>query len=164
MTTPEKNPPAPTEVDELAREMLELKGKVSTIDENARQEKEPLEKKLGELKKSASGLLREFGSSHAEKSRILHGIAYEIMGTFGTSTSIDAAAVEVFRQALVKAKQARLLKRVFEKTVRWSPVQGWAEIIRGTKLPAKLLALYARCQVTSDRAPTITPREKEKAA
>lgn len=158
----EKIPPSPAEVDELAREMIELKGKASTIQAQAQKEIEPLNKKLDELKARAVTLLKDFGSAHAEKSRLLHGIAYEIMGTFGTSTTIDAAAVEVFRQALVKAHQARLLKRIFEKTVRWSPMQGWGETIRGAKLPAKLMALYARCQVSSERTPTVTPREKDR--
>jgi hypothetical protein len=43
--------------------------------------------------------MRDFGSSHAEKSKLLHGITQEMMVTFGSAVSIDAAAVERFRLA-----------------------------------------------------------------
>ena len=164
MTTPEKQPPSPNEVDQLALEMLKIRGEISTIEAEAAGKVCPLLARSLELKSQAERWLREFGSAHAEKSKLLHGVGYEILGTFGTSTSIDAAAVEVFRQALVKAHQGRIVSKIFQKTVRWSLVSGWAEIIRGSKLPAKLLALYARCQVSSERTPTIVPREKKASA
>jgi uncharacterized protein YaaN involved in tellurite resistance len=163
MTSPEKTPPTAPEVEQLAQEMLELRGKISEISSQADVEIEPLSKKLRELATRAEDWLVKFGSAHAEKSRMLHGVKLEIMGTFGTSTSIDAAAVEVFRQALVQAHQSKLLKKIFRKVIRWELMPNWAETIRGMKLPAKLTALYAACQVTKPRAPTITPREKSAA-
>jgi hypothetical protein len=164
MTTAEKTtPPVAIEVETLAQEMIELRGKISTISANADREIEPLAKQLRELTVQAHDWLIKFGSAHAEKSRLLHGVTLEIMGTFGTSTSIDAAAVEIFRQALVKAHQARLLKKIFRKVIRWELLPNWAEAIRGMKLPAKLSALYAAFQVSKPRAPTIVPREKSAA-
>lgn len=160
MSTAEKSPPSSIEVENLAQEMLDLKGKISTVQAKATEEIKPIAKRLGELATQAETWLVAFGSAHAEKSRLLHGVTLEIMGTFGTSTSIDAAAVEVFRQALVKAHQARLLKKIFRKVIRWELLPNWGETIRGVKLPAKLAALYAACQVTKPRTPTITPREK----
>ena len=160
MSTPDKTPPSAKEVEELAQEMLELKGKVSAIVTKSHDEQLPLLNRMEQLKAKAENWLSEFGSAHAEKSRLLHGVTLEIMGTFGSATSIDAAAVEVFRQALVRAHQARLLKKIFRKVIRWELLPNWAESIRGLKLPAKLTSLYAACQVTKPRAPTITPREK----
>ena len=159
-------PPSPAEVESLAEEMVSLKGKIAEISAKALAETEPHVKRLDELKTLAEDWIRKFGSAHAEKSKILRGILYEIMGTFGTSMSIDAAAVETFRLALVKAKQARLLKKIFEKAVRFDLKPGHAEIIQGVKLKDKLLALYARCTVSTPRTPVITPRLKkeEKAA
>jgi hypothetical protein len=43
-------------------------------------------------------LVEEFGSTHAEKSKLLHGLEYEIIATFGISTSIDATAAKRFAQ------------------------------------------------------------------
>lgn len=164
MTTPEKKPPSAEEIERLAGEMIDLKGQISTIEQEAKDEIKPLAIKLTSLSARAEAWLREFGSAHAEKSRMLHGVLYEIMGTFGTSTSIDAAAVEVFRQALVKAGKARLLKKLFRKVIRWELMPNWAETVRGAgKLPAKLAALYAQCEIKTARTPTITPREREKA-
>ena len=109
-------------------------------------------------------LVRDFGSAHAEKSKLLHGAVYEMMATFGMSSSTDAAAVEKFRQALVKAKQARLLKRIFQKTTRWdlSPEAGL--VIRDTKLSKSLLALYSQCSVSKPKSPVLEVRKKKGAA
>jgi putative Mn2+ efflux pump MntP len=48
------------------------------------------------MKEELICLVEEFGSAHAEKSKLLHGITHEILATFGLSTSIDAAAVGLF--------------------------------------------------------------------
>jgi hypothetical protein len=159
-------PPSPAEVESLAQEMVELKGKIADIEAKAKADAEPHLKRLNELKTLAEEWIRKFGSAHAEKSKLLRGILYEIMGTFGMSTSIDASAVEAFRLALVKAKQARLLRKIFEKTVRFDLKPDYASIIQGVQLKPKLLALYARCSVSTPRTPVITPRlqKEEKAA
>jgi hypothetical protein len=153
--------PTPTRVDELAQEYLALKGIADAAWQAANAASLPAQQKADELKK----LVEASGSAHAEKSKILHGIGFEIMATFGQSVSIDAAAVEMFRLALVKAKQARLLKRVFEKTVRWSMARNAATVIKAEKkLPAKLLALYSQCEVVKSNSPSLKVRAKEKTA
>lgn len=164
MSAEKPQPPRPPEVDELAREMVELKGKISSIQEKALADTLPLVKRAGELREQALAWLKEFGSAHAEKSKLLHGALYEILGTFSSTSSIDNAAVECFRLALVKAKQARLVNRIFEKTVRWSLRSDFAATIKTAKLPAKLLALYSQCQVTKEKAPVITPRLRDEKA
>src|SRR6266436_4143317 len=68
---------------------------------------------LAKFKEELIDLVREFGSSHAGKSKLLHGITQEMLVTFGSSVSIDSAAVERFRLALIESNQQRLLKRVF---------------------------------------------------
>lgn len=155
--------PTCADVEKLAQEMLEVKREISTIEDETTKKTKPLREKLAEMNARAEKWLTEFGSAHAEKSRILHGIKLELMGTFGTSTSIDAAAVELFRQGLVVGGQSALVKKLFEKTERWTLRPNWAETIRGTKLSAKLGGLFARCQVTKPRSPIITPREKSPA-
>jgi hypothetical protein len=160
----EQKPPAAADVDAVAKEMIHLKVEVDRINASATKEILPLAKRAGELREQALTWLKEFGSAHAEKSKLLHGVLYEIMGTFGSSTSIDAAAVEAFRLGLVKAGKSRMLKLVFEKSVRWSLRPEFAAVIKGTRLPEKLLALYSQCQVTKEKTPAIMPRMKQKIA
>ena len=75
---------------------------------------------------------------------------------------MDGAAVERFRQELVKAKQARLLKKVFEKTTRWNLSPMASVIIKAEKkLSNKLLALCAQCAVTKAKKPSLTVRPKK---
>ncbi len=152
------NPTAPTaaQVDALAKEYKALEDAYFEATLASKAALEPLEKKKDELRE----LVAKFGSAHAEKSKLLHGIAFEIMATFGTSTSIDAAAVELFRLALVKAKQARLLKKLFEKTVRWTLNPTAAVIVKSEKLSKSLLALYSQCEVVKAKTPSVQVREK----
>ena len=95
--------------------------------------------------------MRDFGSSHAEKSKLLHGITQEMMVTFGSAVSIDAAAVERFRLALVQSKQARLLRLVSPEA---------SVIIKDEKLSKSLLAIYSQCEVIKPRVPSLAVREK----
>ena len=106
-------------------------------------------------------LVTKYGSSHAEKSKLLHGLQYEAMCTYSQYASIDAAAVETFREALRKSDQSRLLSKVFEKTIRWTLKSEASEIVRGSKLTTKLQALWAKCIVLKDRNPSLQVREKE---
>jgi hypothetical protein len=148
--------PTAAEVDKLAKDYVDLKAKVleSVLATRAANEKlDPVERDLVEL-------VRKFGSVHAEKSKLLHGLHWEIMGTFGTSTSTDAAAVEHLREHLVKTENTRLLKRLFDKTVRWAlRSTARAEILKAD-VPCEVRALFAACEVTKDRSPLITAREK----
>jgi hypothetical protein len=104
-------------------------------------------------------LVEEFGSAHADKSKLLHGIRYEIMATFGTSTSIDAAAVERFASALRLAKQTHLLTRIIEQNIRCTLAPDASSVIRSVALPKPLLTLFAQCQVTKPRTPTLKVRQ-----
>jgi hypothetical protein len=116
---------------------------------------------LSKLKADLIELVRQCGGMHAEKSKILHGILWEIMATFGQSTSLDAAAVERLRLGLVKAKQARLLKKLFQKDTRWTFQPGAAIVIKGEKISARVKSLLLDCFVTSYRTPTLDVREKK---
>jgi hypothetical protein len=103
-------------------------------------------------------LVEEFGSVQAKKSKLLHGIQYEIMATFGMSTSIDAAAAERFAIALRDAKQTQLLNRIFDQQIRYTLAADASSIIRSVELPKPLLALFSQCQVTRPRTPTLKVR------
>lgn len=151
------NVPTPVRIDEIAKEYLALKDKYLQATLEAKAAAEPMEKKAEELK----ALVSDFGSAHAEKSKLLHGVTHELVVTFGSSVSIDGAAVEKFRLALVVAKKARLLKKLFEKTIRWTLSPQAPALIKGEQqLPKTLLALYAQCEVVKPRTPSLQVREK----
>ena len=162
MATAEKIlvPFSPAEVDALAQEYKAHEQKIDEADRRAADEKMPHLIRVQELEELFLAGLRNFGSAHAQKSKMLHGISWEIMGTFGISSSTDSAAVSQFRLALVKAKLTRLLKRIFDRTERWDLRPNAGEVIRSVQLPPKLLALYSQCNVTRERTPTLVVRPK----
>jgi hypothetical protein len=160
-------PLSPAEVEALAAEYRKLQEQIAENDIAANLANRPLVARLDEIWELALAQVRKFGSAHAEKSKLLYGLTLEFMGTFGSSSSIDAAAVEAFRLALVKAKKARLLKRIFEKTVRWTlTAQASAILLKehaAKTVPDKLFAAFARCTVSKDRTPTLVVRDKSPA-
>jgi len=153
-------PFSPAEVDALAQEYKDLEKKIADIHLKANDDMRLPGARLDELRELFLESVSRFGSAHAEKSKIIHGIGFEIMATFGSSSSIDNAAVEIFRIALTRAKLTRLLKKVFEKTIRWSLARNAAEVIRSTQLLPKLHLLFSQCIVVKDRTPTLIVRPK----
>jgi septal ring factor EnvC (AmiA/AmiB activator) len=150
--------PTQPDVDKLAEEYQSLEKEFDRAEGELKAAAKKLDEKADELIR----LVTSFGSAHAEKSKLLHGIRFEIMSTYGISTSVDGAAVERFRLELVKAKQARLLKKIFEKTVRWNLSPVASVIIQAEKkLSNKLLALYSQCTVTKPKKPSLIVRPKK---
>ena len=153
-------PFSPAEIDELAIEYRAIEAQIDEWDKQDAERKAPLLTRREQLQNLFRDVVRQFGSAHAEKSKIMHGVKFEIMATFGISSSIDAAAVNNFRLALVKAKLTRLLKRIFDRTERWDLRPNAGEVIRSVQLPPKLLALYSQCNVTRERTPSLVVRPK----
>ncbi len=148
--------PSPGLVDEKAEHYYRLKAALDEATENAKRKCLP----LATLKEELVQLVRDFGSAHAEKSRLLHGVTHEMLVTFGQSISVDAAAVERFRLALLESEQSRLLKKIFLQDVRFTLAPEAAVVIKGTKLSNALLSLYSQCQVVKQKAPSLVVREK----
>jgi hypothetical protein len=119
---------------------------------------------LGKLHLALIDLVREFGGKHAAKSKILHGIEWELMATFGESNGIDAAAVERLRVMLKEAGLTRLLKKLFteEKSYRLAP--NAAEILKAEgKLPDELAVAALACFTFTPRTPQLDVRPKKRA-
>lgn len=150
------NSPTPAEIDEKAKQYNVLKDKLLEATLAAKEAQVPLDT----LKTELIELVRNFGSQHAEKSKLLHGIKQEIMGTFGMQLIYDGAAVERFRLALQEAKQTRLLKKVFQQSIRWTINPEASVIIKGEKLSKPLLAAYSQCEVMKAITPSLKVREK----
>lgn len=149
-------PPTAAEIEKLAKEYANRKAKVleaMLAQREAVGNLDPLHEKCTEL-------VKQFGSAHATKSKLLHGFNWEIMGTFGASTSTDAAAVDRLRTKLEETKQTRLLKRLFDKTIRWTlKPTARTEILR-PDVDDEVRGLFAVCEVTKDRAPSLEVRPK----
>lgn len=150
--------PLPADIDDRADLFRELQTKL----DEARAEVKAAQEKLTANEIELIELVRSFGGPHATKSKILHGIIYEMVATFSQYTTQDSAAVERFRQALIESKQTRLLKKIFKSDIRWTMQSSAAEIVKNEKLSPKLMALLLQCTVTQDRKPTLDVRPKKK--
>jgi hypothetical protein len=118
---------------------------------------------LDELHAALIDLVRAHGGKHAEKSKILHGIEWELMATFGESHGIDAAAVERLRLALKDAKQTRLLKKLFTEEKSWRLAPNAAEVLRAEgKLPDEIAGLALACFTFAPRTPQLDVRPRKK--
>lgn len=153
--------PLPVEVDEQAEKFHKLETDLAT----AKDECSKLQKDLAARELELIELVRSFGGPHCTKSKILHGIVWEMVATFSQYTTLDAAAVERFRVALAEAKQTRLLRKIFKQDVRWTfDAAATAEIVKTERLTPKLMALLLQCTVTSDKKPSLDVRSKKKPA
>lgn len=150
----------PAQVDSAAEDFRELELKLVA----AKKKYQDAQKELGDRERGLIELVSATGGPHAQKSKILHGIVWEIVATFSQYTTQDSAAVERFRQALVAAKQTRLLKKIFKGDVRWTMQSGAEEIVKTEKLSPRLMALLLQCSVTADKKPSLDVRQKKKPA
>lgn len=149
--------PMPAEVDTRAESFHQLELELG----EARQKLTAAQKLLTAREAELIDLVRSCGGPHAQKSKIVHGIVWEMVATFAQYTVQDSAAVERFRQALVEKKQTRLLKKIFRADVRWTMQAGAAEIVKTEKLSPKLMALLLQCTVTQDKKPSLDVRPKK---
>ena len=167
MSTPAKAPapPTPAEVEALCLEYHQLDEKLAGLAKKYAEDIAPHAQRQGELRGLLIAQVRDFGSAHADKSKLLHGLEWEAMGTFGSKTVLDGAAVESFRLALVKEKKTRLMKRVFDKVIRWNLAQTAGAFLRAEheagKFPDRLYALFARCSVPQELTPRLEVRPKK---
>jgi hypothetical protein len=164
MNSANRQPPSGAEVEKRALDYQLLTAEIARIAQQAADDMLPFETQVEALKAWFLENVQQFGSAHAEKSKILHGISMEAMVTSSQYSSIDAAAVETFRMQLKKTAKPSVINHIFERTVRWTLMPAAAAYIRENagKLGSKLVALYAACAVTKDRAPRLEVRPKNK--
>jgi hypothetical protein len=154
MSPPPRTRLTAIDIDRLAAEFLELESKVDELYKLAVTADEPHER----MREQLIDLAEEFGSRHNEKSKLLLGSAYEIVATFGTTTCIDAAAVDRFAHQLRLHKQNRVFELIFEQSTRYTLRPNAGHAIR--MLPRPLAALYSACHVTIARHPTLAVRRR----
>ena len=148
--------PTPQRIDELSEEY-------GLLFRRAAKARAALEKAMAPLNKLHEELLEmvgAHGSRHAEKSKILHGAAFEMVATYGEITSLDQAAVGNFHVAMMKANKGIVFRKLFEVQISFSKTIEASEVIRCVGLPDKLLALYSLCETSKPRKPSLKVREK----
>lgn len=154
--------PLPVDVDVRAEAFHELETKLT----EAKAKVAAAGKALTESEAELVDLVCAFGGPHATKSKILHGIVWEMVLTLGKYRIEDSAAVERFRLALVKAKKGRLLKKIFDRDTRWTMKSGAGQTLAAENLPprikAELLALLMQCTSEKDKKPQLDVRPKKK--
>jgi hypothetical protein len=150
----------PAQIDASAEKFRELELDLA----EAKKKYQEAQKELGDRERELIELVRATGGPHAQKSKILHGIAWELLATFAQYTTQDSAAIERFRVALVKAKKTKLLKKIFSADVRWTMKSSASEIVKTEKLSPTLMGLLLQCSVTADKKPSLDVREKKKPA
>ncbi len=150
--------PLPAEVDGRAESFHQLELELA----EARLEVKTAQRILDAKEAELIELVRSCGGPHAQKSKILHGIAWEMVATFAQCTVQDSAAVERFRQELLRTKQTRLMKKIFTADTRWTMHTGAAEIVKTKILSPMLMSLLLQCAVTKDKKPSLDVREKKK--
>lgn len=148
----------PADVDERAEQFEKLKESI----EKARLEYTCCQRELATKESLLIELVRTNGGPHATKSKILHGIVWEMVATFSQYTAQDATAVERFRQALVDAGLTRLMKKIFQEDTRYTLKASGDEIVKTGKLTPKLMALLLQCSTTQDKKPSLDVRRKKK--
>jgi hypothetical protein len=156
-----KDAPEPDAIDEFAVEFDRLDQKLTKAQKAAKDALLP----VVILKTELIELVRKFGGPHGKSSKLLHGIAWEMMGTFGKTTVTDNAAIERFRVALQSRHKTVLLKKLFTQDVRYTFSSQATEIIKAEKKPLtpKLMGLLLMCFDTDDCTPKLEVRPKKKA-
>lgn len=158
--TPAKLPillPSPEQIDALCVEYNEAELDVEAFEDTLKIGREA----LAGLKQPLIDLVNKFGGAHGKKSKLLHGIEWELMGTFGTSNVTDPGAVDRLRTVLVESKRTRLLKRLFEMVPRWNlKSTARAEILK-PGVDEDVRALFAVCEVTTASTPKLEVRLKK---
>jgi hypothetical protein len=153
-------PPTAQEVEKIALLYHEKEKKVTDALKASKAAKED----LAPIEKQCIDLVAKFGSQHATKSKLLYGLKWEIMATFGKTTSIDAAAVERLRQKLLETQETGLLKRFFEKTVSFALKSTARQEVLQPDVSDEVRSLFAVCEIPKDKTPALEVREQKKNA
>jgi hypothetical protein len=157
--------PTPQEIDATAQEYCDLEKQIEDISADAANKIKPLRDRMlpiGETLKTWGSL---FGGAHAKKSKLLTGLAYEVMTTAGSSTSLDQAAAGLFLQACKKAGKSRLFKKLFETLTiyRTQPLADQVARVELAPIP-KLAVPFASCFLSVPLATRMEVRPRKKPA
>ena len=155
-------PPKAEAIDGFAAEYKRLDKILDDAKAEFRKVKKAEGADLDKLHIALIELVRAFGGKHAEKSKLLQGIEWELMATFGESHGIDSNAVERLRLALKAAGQTKLLKKLFTEEKSWRLAPNAAELLRAEgKLPDEIAMAALACFTFTPSTPRLDVRPKK---
>lgn len=156
--------PKPADVDEFALAFHALEKKLIEAKAAVKAAEEPIEP----LKLELIDLVRKFGGAHEKKSKLLLGVLWEMMGTFGSTSTIDSNAVERLRLDLEKKKQSDLFSALFVPDNRWTFQAETAMTLLKTKakerkhkLTPGIMGKILLCFDSRESTPVLKVREKK---
>jgi hypothetical protein len=155
--------PTPQEIDAKAKEYCELEEQIADIQADATKKIAPLRERMVPIGETLKTWGSVFGGVHAKKSKLLTGLAYEVMTTAGSSTSLEQSAVVMFLKACKAADKTKIFKRLFE-TLTVYRTQPAADQVARTELTPTLALSFARCFITTPHAARMDVRPRKKAA
>lgn len=155
--------PTPAEIDEAAKEYCDLEQQIAELEAKTKLETQPLRERMDPLREKLKSWGETFGGAHATKSKLLTGLAYEVMTTVSSSTSLDQAAAGVFFEACKKAGMTKIFGRLFETLTTYRP-RPEADQVARQELPARLAVTFMRCFITKTFAPRLDVRPRKAAA
>jgi hypothetical protein len=159
MTT-EAKLPTPQEIDDAAKQYCELEQQIDDEHLALRKKIEPLNARLKPLAEKLKAWGEEFGGVHATKSKLLTGLAYEVMTTAASSTSLDQAAAGLFYEVCKKVGKSRIFGRLFETLTVYRSQPGADQVAR-TELTPRLALAFARCFITKSQATRMEVRPRK---
>jgi hypothetical protein len=152
--------PTPQEIDDAAKEYCDLEKQIDEIFAAAKKKIEPLNDRLAPLSEQLKAWGENFGGAHATKSKLLTGLAYEVMTTISSITSLDQAVVAAFLDACKKAGQSRIFAKLFDALTVYRTKPGADQVARAT-LPPRLAVAFMRCFITNTNAPRMEVRPRK---
>lgn len=155
--------PTPAEIDEAAKEYCKLDQEIANLRAETSTKIAPLMERQKPLEEKLKAWADQFGGAHATKSKLLTGLAYEVMTTVSSSTSLDQAAAGVFLDACKKAGVSRIFSRLFE-TLTMYRSRPEADQVARKELPTRLAVAFMRCFITKTNAPRMEVRLRKAAA
>lgn len=162
MTTEEKLP-TPQEIDEAAKQYCDLEKQIDDVWVEAKKKIEPLNDCLAPLGEKLKAWGEKFGGAHATKSKLLTGLAYEVMTTVSSSTSLDQAVVGSFLEACKKAGQSRIFRKLFDTLTVYRSKPGADQVARADLAP-RLAVAFMRCFITKTNATRMEVRPRKLSA
>jgi hypothetical protein len=155
--------PSLAEIDAYAEEYLDLEKQIGEISAESQKKIEPLRARMFPLAEQLKNWCALFGGAHAKKSKLLTGLAYEVMTTAGSSTSLDQAAAGLFLEACKKAGKTRIFKKLFEVLTVYRSTPAADQVAR-TELDPKLALSFTRCFITTPHATRMEARPRKKSS
>lgn len=141
--------PSPIEIDALASNYLAQKQVVQIAQDN-----------LGTLHDELLEICEQYGTPHAEKSRLLLGDEFKVVRSKKQSTSVDQPLVAKLYTVLKKRRCFHVFFLLFKVVVKYEVAPTAEKLLAAPELPKRaprnLRALFAEAVHVADKSPSLS--------